>query len=384
MYISLFGTIFAAGIIIGLVLFINTDDNKKAEENHAAQNQELYQKESVQVLEDTVKVVSTDDGEINANNLRIPWTVNKSENTFFLSQRDGNIVEIDGDFGLVEVQTVDVSETIYHEGQAGFLGFELAPDFEDSNQAFAYHTYEKDGEILNRIVSLTLEDNTWKEENVLLDGIPGGDMNTGGRIAIGPDNMLYATTGDTGQPDTAQDLDNLAGKILRMELDGAIPEDNPFESSYVYTYGHRNSQGLAWDEQGKMYSSEHGEDGHDEINLIEAGNNYGWPVIQGDEEAEDMVAPIHHSGEETWAPSGMAYNDGELFVASLAGSQIFTYNIADQEVNEFFDDAGRLRDVMIDENALFTITNNHDDRGNPSQEDDRLIHISLTGEVSGD
>lgn len=381
-YFGLFSVIFAFGLVIGLVLFINQDEDEATEENTESQN--LYQQDAVQVLEETVEVVSADDGGINANNLRIPWTVNKNESTFFLSQRDGNIVEIDGDFGLVDVQSVDTNEEIYLEGEAGFLGFILGPEFEASNRAFAYHTYEKDGSILNRIVSLTLEDNTWIEQDVLLEEIPGGDMNTGGRIAIGPNNMLYATTGDTGNPDTAQDVDNLAGKILRMELNGDIPRDNPFEDSYVYSYGHRNSQGLAWDEQGNLYSSEHGEDGYDEINLIEAGQNYGWPVIEGDEEAENMTQPIHHSGEETWAPSGMAYNNGQLFVASLAGSQIFTYDIVNEEVNEFFDDAGRLRDVMIENNALFTITNNHDDRGDPNQKDDRLIQMPLTGEVPGD
>ncbi|MEC5423491.1 PQQ-dependent sugar dehydrogenase [Virgibacillus sp. C22-A2] len=129
---------------------------------------------------------------------------------------------------------------------------------------------------------------------------------------------------------------------------------NPFEDSYVFSYGHRNPQGFAWDDDGNMYSSEHGDSGHDEINLIEAGENYGWPVIQGDEEAENMRTPILHSGEETWAPSGMAFTDRELYVASLAGSKIFTYNIENEEVGEFFGDVGRLRDVLIEDDALFT------------------------------
>src|SRR5699024_10840772 len=157
--------------------------------------------------------------------------------------------------------------------QAGFLGFTLAPDFETSNRGFAYYTYQEDGDILNRIVALELEDDLWKETEVLLDNIPGGEINTGGRIRIGPDDMLYATTGDTEQPEVAQQLDNLAGKILRMDLQGGITDDNPFDDSYVYSYGHRNSQGLAWDDQGNLYSSEHGESGNDEINLIKAGHN---------------------------------------------------------------------------------------------------------------
>lgn len=377
-YLSLLGVIFLGGLVFAL----NTGQNNN--ESQDQENQDPFQQEAVEVSEETVEVVTSDNGSINANNLFIPWTINKSGNNFFLSQRDGAVIQIDGSLGLVEVQDVEVSKDILHEGQGGFLGFTLAPDFDTSKMAFAYHTYQEDGETLNRIISMSLKNNIWTEEDVLLEGIPGGEINTGGRIQIGPDDMLYATTGDTGQADKAQELDSLAGKILRMELNGDVPEDNPFENSYIYSFGHRNPQGLAWDNEGNLYSSEHGESGHDEINLIKAGQNYGWPVIEGDEEASEMIEPIHHSGDNTWAPSGMAFNDGQLFVASLAGSKIFTYDIASGKVDEFFSDAGRLRDIMIEDEALFTITNNHDDRGEPSKKDDRLIQIPITEKASTD
>ncbi|MFD1040494.1 PQQ-dependent sugar dehydrogenase [Virgibacillus byunsanensis] len=374
-YFSLLGII----VLVGLVFLVNTgDDNGELDE----EDQDAYQQEATEVVGDIVEVVRADDGSINANNLFIPWTINKNGSTFYMSQRDGMVIEIDGDFGLVEVQDVDVSEEILHEGEGGFLGFTLAPHFETTNKAFAYHTYQKDGKTLNRIVSLTLNDSTWQEEDVLLENIPGGEINNGGRLQVGPDGMLYATTGDTSQPDLAQELDSLAGKILRMDQNGDVAEDNPFENSYVFSYGHRNPQGFAWDDEGNLYSSEHGESGHDELNLIEAGQNYGWPVIQGDEEADNMKNPIHHSGEETWAPSGMAYSDGELYVASLAGSKIFTYDIESEIVGEFFGNVGRLRDVLIEGDALFTITNNHDNRGDPNEEDDRLIHVPLSEKAS--
>lgn len=379
MYFSLLGLL----LLAGLVFLMYPGEDKAVEDNSPSKNEkEQAQQEAVEVSGETVEVVASDDGSINANNLFIPWTINKNGSKFFMSQRDGTVVEIDGDFGLVEIQDVNVSEEILHEGEGGFLGFTLAPDFKTTNRAYAYHTYQEDGKTLNRIVSLTLNNSTWEEEEVLLENIPGGEINTGGRIQIGPDGMLYATTGDTGQADQAQDLDSLAGKILRIDPSGKVPMDNPFEDSYVYSYGHRNPQGFAWDDDGKMYSSEHGEDGRDEINLIEAGKNYGWPVIQGDEEAENMEEPIHHSGEETWAPSGMAYSDGELYVASLAGSKIFTYDIESEAVGEFFGDVGRLRDVLIDGDALFTITNNHDDRGEPNEKDDQLIQVPLTEKAS--
>ncbi|MBC5638672.1 PQQ-dependent sugar dehydrogenase [Ornithinibacillus sp. BX22] len=370
--VSLIGVLVVAAIIF-LFVFDSPDNEKEQAKND---------QDAIQVFEDSIEVIASDDGNINANKLFIPWTINKNAGTFYLSQRDGTIVSIDSDFGLVEVQNVEVSKDILHKGESGFLGFTLAPDFENSKQAFAFHTYDKEGEMVNRIVTLALDGSTWKEEDVILDNIPGGEMNNGGRIKIGPDGMLYATTGDLGQGAVAQDLDSLAGKILRMELNGEIPSDNPFEDSYVYSYGHRNSQGLVWDEQGVLYSSEHGEDGHDEINIIEAGKNYGWPIIEGDEEAEGMVSPLVHSGDDTWAPSGIAYHDGQLYISSLAGKRILTYDIATQVMEDFYDEAGRLRDVFIEEDALFVITSNRDNRGEPTDKDDRLIHLPLAEKTS--
>lgn len=381
LYLSLLGLILA----VGLTFLFTSNENTTGDDNKTSTNADsVFQQDAVEVLEESIEVVSSDDGSIDANNLFIPWTISKNKSDFFLSQRDGAVVRINGELGVVDVQSVDVTEEILHEGQGGFLGFTLAPDFETTNMALAYHTYEKSGEVLNRIISLKLEDNVWKEKDVLIEGIPGGEINNGGRIQVGPDGMLYATTGDTGIPEYAQDVNNLAGKILRMEVDGNIPEDNPTENSYVFSYGHRNPQGFAWSNEGKLYSSEHGENGHDEINLIEAGNNYGWPVIQGDEEEAGMVSPLHHSGDNTWAPSGMAYDDGQLYIASLAGAEIFTYNLAADEINEFFSDAGRLRDVMIEDDSLFTITNNHDSRGEPKQKDDRLISVPMTEKANTD
>lgn len=373
---SVLGVALAAGI--GSLWFFNHKD----EADDAGKNQNSFWQDANTVMKNAVQVSVSDDGNVNANHLYIPWTINKNGSLFFLSQREGSVIQINGDLGLVDVQDVKVSKDIYHEGEGGFLGFTLAPDFDKSKKAYAYHSYQKDGKTLNRIVSLKLENNIWKEDAVLLEGIPGGEVNSGGRIKIGPDGMLYATTGDVGKADNAQNLKSLAGKILRMTVTGEIPKDNPFKDSYVYSYGHRNPQGLAWDNKGNLYSSEHGESGHDEINLIQAGKNYGWPVIQGDEKAEGMVGPIVQSGDATWAPSGMAFNDGKVYVASLAGKKIFTYDVATKKLNEFYAEAGRLRDVLVDNNELFTITSNRDKRGIPTDKDDRLIHISLSEKAS--
>lgn len=375
-YLNIIGAFFVVGLVVGLALFLTDKEDTARNKDNGSQGQ------AVDVAGEAIEVVKSDDGSIAANNLFIPWTINKNGDTFFLSQREGNVIEIDGDLGLVEVQKVKTTEDIVHEGEGGFLGFTLAPDFETTKKAFAYHTYKKDGKTLNRIIALTLKGNTWNETEVLLDKIPGGEKNNGGRIQIGPDGKLYVTTGDTGNGEVSQDLESLAGKILRLNLNGDIPGDNPFENSYVYSFGHRNPQGLAWDNNGNLYSSEHGESGHDEINLIKAGKNYGWPVIEGNEGAINMVKPIYQSGDKTWAPSGMAFYDGQLYIASLAGSKILTYDIASGKVAEFFDDAGRLRDILIEDESLFTITNNKDKRGKPGKKDDRLIQMSLTQKAS--
>lgn len=202
-------------------------------------------------------------------------------------------------------------------------------------------------------------------------------MHHGGRVAIGPDGLLYAATGDASIPELAQDLDSLAGKILRLNRDGSIPSDNPFADSNIYSYGHRNPQGLTWSSDGTMYSSEHGATANDEINLIEAGENYGWPIIEGEEE-EDMITPLFTSGsEETWAPSGMHYFNGRLYVAGLRGSAIYEFNIETEEHREIVSGMGRIRDIWIEDDQLYFFSNNTDGRGNPEENDDKLYQLSI-------
>src|SRR5699024_90805 len=151
--------------------------------------------------------------------------------------------------------------------------------------------------------------NQWTEKKVLLDKIPSDTYHHGGRLKIGPDNKLYATTGDATNPDLSQDTSALNGKILRLNLDGSIPDDNPYQDSYVFTYGHRNAQGMVWDDEGIMYASEHGDQANDEINRIEGKMNYGWPEIEGSDQQEGMESPLYTSGKgKTWAPAGIALN----------------------------------------------------------------------------
>jgi glucose/arabinose dehydrogenase len=174
----------------------------------------------------------------------------------------------------------------------------------------------------------------------------------------------------------AQDLKNLGGKILRMNLDGSIPDDNPFPASYVYSYGHRNPQGFAWNEDGTiLYSSEHGSSAHDEINLIEPGKNYGWPEINGDEVREGMKRPLLHSGNDTWAPSGIAFWEEHLFVAGLAGQCLYVYNESEGSLDVVFTSGERLRYVYPYEEDLYVITNSTSPRETGPSDGGRLLRL---------
>ncbi|CAM3847837.1 PQQ-dependent sugar dehydrogenase [Mesobacillus thioparans] len=314
--------------------------------------------------------------EVVAENLQVPWSINKINDTFYLSERPGSIVKIDS--GGTTRQKVSLKKGLSQAAEAGLLGFVIAPDFEQSNKAFAYYTYENDTGQYNRIVELTLKNDEWNEGRLLLDQIPSGRFHHGGRLKIGSDGKLYATTGDAAtKPEIAQDLSSLGGKILRMNLDGTVPADNPFEDSYVYSYGHRNPQGIAWSEDGTMYASEHGPSAHDEINQIEAGKNYGWPEITGDKTNQGMETPIFQSSSDTWAPSGMAAHEGKLYVATLRGNALREFDPAAKTTKEVVKGVGRIRDVLADGEYLYFVSNNTDGRGNPSEGDDKLYRVKI-------
>lgn len=312
-----------------------------------------------------------------AENLNAPWAIDKIADAFYISERPGAIVKVENNETIR--QQVDLSDEIATAAEAGFLGFILASDFNESNEAYAYYTYTNESGQFNRVVRLTLDGNNWTEEEIILDNIPSGAFHHGGRILIGPDDLLYVATGDAADTSLAQEADSLGGKILRMHLDGSIPADNPFNASYVYTYGHRNVQGMTWLEDGTMYASEHGNQANDEVNLIEPGGNYGWPIIEGTQEQENLISPEFTSGSEvTWAPSGMAAANDHLYVAGLRGNAVYIFNLETGEERSVLTDYGRIRDIYIEEDMLYFITNNTDGRGDPEDADDRLYRIGLS------
>ncbi|MBM0064991.1 PQQ-dependent sugar dehydrogenase [Alkalicoccobacillus gibsonii] len=309
-----------------------------------------------------------------ADSLNSPWAMQMHQDEWFITDRDGNLLMVQD--GEVIDQTLNLSEEIVQQGESGLLGFVLHPDFESNQQAFLYHSYQDSEGIKNRVIQVVRNEDVWEEEAELLGNIPGAPTHNGGRLAVFEDE-LYVTTGDAEDPSLSQDVDSLAGKILKMTFDGSIPSAMPMEDSYVWSYGHRNPQGLAWLEDGTMYSSEHGQTALDEVNQIEPGNNYGWPDYEGDETSDDTKAPFIHSGDDTWAPSGLVATGDQLYMAGLRGEAVYEVNVDGGEISSFIEGYGRIRDVLVQDNQLYFLTNNTDGRGNPDDTDDKLIEVEL-------
>lgn len=329
------------------------------------------------------------DIEIMAENLYIPWAIAISEEgKLYFTQRSGEVGVIENG-RLLPKPLITLETPFVSHGEGGLMGIVLDPDFSNNHYMYIMHTYEEDNRIYNRVIRLMEENNQAFIDRILIDGIPGGRNHDGGRLKVGPDQKLYITTGDAGNSSLSQDLSSTAGKILRMNLDGTIPFDNPFPNSPIYSYGHRNPEGLAWNFNHILYGSEHGQSAHDEINIIQAGGNYGWPLVQGDEEINGVALqrPLIHSGEVTWAPAGMTFVTqgpwrGKLLVSNLRGEQllVITLNEAGNSVvnveawlrNEF----GRLREAIeAEDGSIYITTSNMDGRGNPDRTDDKIIRL---------
>ncbi len=324
-----------------------------------------------------------------AGNLRIPWAIAINSNgTLYFTERGGTLRVIRN--GILQREPIiTLQPPFISEGEGGLMGIALDPDFPKNRYIYIMYTYRENNRFFNRVVRLVENNNRATVDKIILDRIPGGQIHNGGRIKIGPDRKLYITTGDTGNPQLAQDGTSLAGKILRINLDGSIPSDNPFRNSPVYSLGHRNPQGLAWNSNGLLYSSEHGQTAHDEINLIKPGSNYGWPLVQGDEVSNAILTerPLIHSGETTWAPSGIAFItegpwQGRLAIANLRGAQLLVLSLNEDgtivtQVESFLSNTyGRLREVVQGaDGVIYISTSNRDGRGNPSPGDDRILRI---------
>lgn len=330
--------------------------------------------------------------EIAAEGLDVPWEMDVAQDgRIFLTERTGTIRVIVDD-QLISEPVIDLADQVHSISESGLLGLVLDPDFLHNGYMYVYYTYEQDTRLYNRVLRLKESNHHAVVDKVLLDGL-GGERSanhSGGRMKIGPDGYLYISVGEQYRPELAQDLHNYAGKILRIALDGSIPGDNPFPASPVYSLGHRNVQGLAWHPKTQqLYASEHGQSAKDEINCIDKGANYGWPLIEGDETSSqkpDLRRPLLHSGETTWAPSGMTFVTqgpwkGELLVANLRGNQVLKVTLSDngyevKKVETLFQEWGRIRNVYeAPSGIIYIMTNNRDGRGRPVEDDDKLIRL---------
>lgn len=304
--------------------------------------------------------------EIIAENLSIPWEILfLPDGELLITERPGRVVL------LKQGLTIPISG-VRHVGEGGLLGAALHPDFTENNFLYLYQTSEAAGSLINRIDRYVLTGSELTFDKTIVNGLPGAMYHDGGRIAFGPDGFLYVTLGDAGNDSAAQDTKSLAGSILRYTAEGEIPADNPFNNA-IYSYGHRNQQGLAWDETGRLWSSEHGRSGirsgFDEINLISPGHNYGWPASEGDEVGVGTDGPVRHSGASTtWAPGGLAYLDGSLYMPGLRGETLYKAELDGTNIiswQEYFvGEYGRLRSVAVGpDNLLYLTTSNRSHPG---------------------
>ena len=305
--------------------------------------------------------------------LDYPWDIARAGDDFLLTEKAGNIVVIES--GRQRRYALQTSDPIVSENRAGLLGMALSRDFAQSGVAYFYHSYRSSVGLTNKVIQARFDGSAWRETRVLLAGIPGHRLYNGGAIAIGPDGHLYVTTGWTANRERPQERASLAGKILRMTLDGRVPQDNPFPGSLVYSYGHRNPQGMAWSPAGELFVVEHGESGHDEINRIKPGANYGWPLAEGAERLSGMEPAWIESGRSTWAPAGAAFAGNELLVAALGARGLFVMDEGAKVLKPVFSSGDRIRGVLPVGRDLYVITTNRSPRGEgPSK--DRLLRLT--------
>ena len=314
-----------------------------------------------------------------ATGLQVPWGVAflPAGDALVSERTTGRIVRIPAAGGpaqpVMQVPGVDTNA-----GEGGLLGLAVPPAFARDGLVYAYFTSAQD----NRVVRFTLGG----APQPVLTGLERNAIHDGGRIAFGPDGMLYVGTGDAGNGPVAQDPESLNGKILRLRPDGGIPDDNPFRGSPVWSVGHRNVQGLAWDRAGRLWESELGQDRVDEINLIRPGRNYGWPDVEGTggTDGGKYTNPLVTWPTAEASPSGAAVAAGALYVGALRGERLWRVPLDGSKAGApqaLLDGRfGRLRTVvMAPDGALWVTTSNRDGRGSPAGDDDRIIRIAVTG-----
>lgn len=327
--------------------------------------------------------------------LDIPWSVVfTSDERLLVSERPGDIRAVVND--TLQTEPLYTFTDVSSQDEEGVMGMVLDPLYTENSYLYVCYAYGADSGLAARVVRLTDEGDSLTEQTTIIEDIPAARFHAGCRLGFGPDNTLYITTGDSTDKQLAQDLNSLAGKILRLNADGTIPEDNPFAGSPVYSYGHRNPQGISWHpESGVLISTEHGPSvfdgpaGGDEVNRIEPGNNYGWPLVSHDDNQEGLVAPLIQFTPAEAPASALIYSGtlfapwyGNLFFGALVGEGIMRIEFTDAQATavasyEKLDiNVGRVREVMQGpDGAIYFTTSNTDGRGEPSATDDTVYRL---------
>jgi glucose/arabinose dehydrogenase len=305
-----------------------------------------------------------------ATGLEAPWGLAfLPGGTALVSERDSKrLLTVSPDGRVTEVQRI---EDVEPRGEGGLMGVAVSPNYATDRWVYAYYTTAED----NRITRFRLGE----PPQPILTGIPRAGNHNGGRIAFGPDGMLYAGTGDAGDRETAQDRNTLGGKILRLTPDGRPAPGNPFPGAPVYSYGHRNVQGLAWDGGGQLYASEFGQNQYDELNRITPGGNYGWPEVEGRGGEGRFTEPVATWATDDASPSGVAVVGDRAYLACLRGRKLYRIGLDGSDPEALLVDRyGRLRHVTpAPDGSLWVLTSNRDGRGSPGDDDDQILRLTL-------